>query len=170
MPKKTSETKFIVSPEWLEQQSACQSGRDYATKKKGDAAKIFAQCPRGDWLIWFLRRTNKITLGEARQCAVRFAELSLPLIAKRFPDEKRPARCIEAVKAYLAHPSDENKKLMLAARCEASKARWFMWAAAAASADAAADAAWLLARQNARHNFYKKAAKIVREIVKNHFI
>ena len=185
MPKKSS--KFIITAEWLEKECACSTGSAYALKLNGDAAKIYRTCPRGDWLIWLLRHTNKITLDQARQLAVLFAEMSLPFIAKRFPDEKRPALCVEAVKTYLAHPTEANKNLMLAARCEARKAYWNMWGIAAdadaadadaadadaddaAAAAAAAAAAWILTRQTARHHFYKSAAKIVREIVKNPFL
>jgi hypothetical protein len=38
----------------------CLEGLAFARLHKFDMPKIWAECPRGDWLIWWLRKTRQI--------------------------------------------------------------------------------------------------------------
>ena len=164
----------------------CSDGLEFARKHEFDFAKIYRLCPRADWLIWLLRRTDNITKPQAVEMAIKFAAPALARFEKKYPDDKRPRAALDAAKAWLANPTEANKILASAARCEARKAANGIWsiyyaaadaaaaadADAAAAADAAADAAaaaaaaWRMTHAASQ----KTAAKIVRAIVRNPFI
>ena len=111
----------------------CREGLVFARSHDFDAVKIYQTCPRGDWLIWLLRRTNTITKPQAVLLAVTCAEHVLEIFEKKYPGEKRPRLAIDSVKNWLANPTDENRKT-----CRTNSA-------AAAAADDAAAAAYVAA-------------------------
>ena len=126
----------------------CREGLVFARSHDFDAVKIYQTCPRGDWLIWLLRRTNTITKPQAVLLAVTCAEHVLEIFEKKYPGEKRPRLAIDSVKNWLANPTDENRKTCRTNSADAADAAAAYVAAyvaaydaAAYAADAAADAA-----------------------------
>ena len=121
----------------------CREGLDFAKKCDFDAVKIYNTCHRGDWLIWFLRRTNTITKPQAVLLAVTCAEHVLEIFEKKYPGDKRPRLAIDSVKNWLANPTEENRKAcrIAAYAADTSAAAYAAYAAAAAAYAAAADAA-----------------------------
>jgi hypothetical protein len=160
--------KITFTKSQLMEKRPCADGLAFAKSCDFDFHKIYETCPRGDWLIWLLRRSAMPTKEQSVKIACEIALQVLPILEKKYPDEKRPRKAIEAALAWLSNPTDENKALASAARCEASKAaqeiRSAWYSAAAAAAAAAADAA-----AAARKAMHLTAANIIREIVKNPF-
>ena len=141
----------------------CREGLVFARSHDFDAVKIYQTCPRGDWLIWLLRRTNTITKPQAVLMAVTCAEHVLEIFEKKYPGEKRPRLAIDSVKNWLANPTDENRKTCrIAADAAAYAAADAAYTAAyVAAADAAADAA----DPDARNEERQWQADKIREIV-----
>ena len=172
----------------------CAEGLRFVESCGFDFNKAYRTAPRGDWLLWLLRRCDgSITKPQAVEIAVAIAEKVLVIFENREPNDKRPRAAIEATKAWIANPTEANKTLASAARCEARKAAkelWIKWRFAAAAADAAdaaaadaadadadaaadaaadADAAYWSIRLAERETMHKWTAKTVRAIVKNPF-
>ena len=80
----------------------CADGLKFAVSCAFDFHKIYEPCPRGDWLMWLLRRAYMPTKEQSVEIAVKIAREVLPIIEKKYPDEKRPRRALEAVEAWLA--------------------------------------------------------------------
>jgi len=104
---------------------------------------------RLDWLIWLLWRHSEsgFSLGdtkvERKRALVRFAcwcaRRALPKFEAKYPNDKRPAKAIEAAEKWYESPVQENAAAAAAAAAAAFAA--FADAAAAAAAVAAAAAA-----------------------------
>ena len=78
-----------------------------------------------------MRLTGEIPLSVLRRFAVECAGHVLSIFEKKYPDDLRPRRAVEAAESYLDDPTDANEEEVEAA----------VWAAAGA-AGAAAGAAW----------------------------
>jgi hypothetical protein len=118
----------------------CAEGLTFADQCDFDAVKIWNTCPRGDWMIWLLRKTQSIDRQTSVKLACLWAEHVLSIYESKYPDDKRPRLAIEAAKAWADNPTDEKLALVKLAADEAWKARRSAYAATAAD-DAAADAA-----------------------------
>ena len=116
----------------------CREGLVFAESCDFDAVKIWNTCPRGDWMIWLLRKTQSIDKQTSVKLACLCAERVLSIYESKYPDDKRPRLAIEAAKAWADNPTDEKLALVKLAADEAWKAR--RSAAAYTAADAAADA------------------------------
>jgi hypothetical protein len=89
----------------------------------------------------------ELTTHQAVQLAIRCAESVLPIFEAAHPTEQRPRAAIQAARAWLLDPSDEQAEDARAAACAAwsaaDSAGWAADDAASAWAGwAAADAAW----------------------------
>ncbi|MBU6231505.1 hypothetical protein KGP36_02450 [Patescibacteria group bacterium] len=132
--------------------SACAEAREWL-KAEGvtTLAETWDTCPRADWMVWMLRRTDKWDKPMMVKIAIACAEQVLGIYETRQPGDDRPRKAIEAAKAYLADPSEKNrekarKSAAAAAYAAAAAAAYAAYAAAypayaAAAADDAADAA-----------------------------
>ena len=138
----------------------CREGLVFARSHDFDAVKIYQTCPRGDWLIWLLRRTNTITKPQAVLLAVTCAEHVLEIFEKKYPGDKRPRLAIDSVKNWLANPTEENRKTCrIAADAAAYAAADAAYTAAyVAAADAAADAAYAAYAADAADAAYTAAS------------
>ena len=58
-----------------------------------------------------------------QQLALKCAELVLPIYEKKFPNDSRPRKAIEAVKVYLLDPTDENDAIVVTNSDEADNAK-----------------------------------------------
>ena len=122
----------------------CHIGLVFAESCNFDAVKIWNTCPRGDWMIWLLRRTNTITKPQSVTVAVMCAEHVLDIFEKKYPGDKRPRQAIDVAKTWLANPTEENRQACrsaYAAYAAYADAAYVAYAAAAADAGVAAAAA-----------------------------
>ena len=119
----------------------CFEGLTFA-KQFSSLAEAWEKCERPAWMLWYLRRSNRLSKPESVRLAIAFAERALPSYEARCPGKLAPRKAIEAAKAWLEDPSEANRKAAdaYAAAYAAAYADAYA-AAAAAAADAAADAA-----------------------------
>ena len=148
-----------ITRKWLKKHDACEDAVEVFAKRekelKTDKEVINAAMKlyRFDWAIWLIvRLMNK---KQKVQYAVFAAELVLGVFEKRYPEDDRPRKAIEAAKAYLKRPCSKTKKAAYFAYISATFAPFAAFAASAAyaasvaafvasssatAADAAADA------------------------------
>lgn len=95
-----------------------------------------------------MRLVKEIPSTILREFAIDCAWRVLHIFERKYPDDKRPRLALEAAKAYLKFPTEENRERMAAARDAAGDAAWDAArdAAVAAARDAARVAAWAAAR------------------------
>jgi Immunity protein Imm5 len=137
-------TKIKLTEEWLRGENPCSDGLAFAARHKFNFRKIYAACPRSDWLLWLLRRAQAIDKPQAVQVSIACAEHVLDMYEKKYPEDKRPRQAIEAAQAWLQNPTEENRKAAAAAAAAAAydAAAYDAYAAAAAAAYAAYAAAY----------------------------
>ena len=109
--------------------SPCRGGLEFARSCKFDFPLIYNTCERGNWLIWLLRKTVRLTKPQAVQIAIVCAEHVLEKFEEKYPDDKRPRAAISAAKEWLKKPTDKN------ASAAADSAAAYADASAAAYAD-----------------------------------
>ena len=118
--------------------AACAEAREWARDAKGTTAQMYANCRRGDWLLWLAAKAGVdrkvVTLAA---CAVARTAL------KHVPEgELRPLQAIEAAEAWArGEPGATLEKVQEAAN-SASNAYYAAYAAAHATAAAASNAAF----------------------------
>lgn len=135
----------------------CRESRAWLAAQT-DALTAWQTCERGDWMIWWLRRTKRLNKPDAVRIAVACAERVLNLYESRHPGDDRPRKAIEAARAWNAHPSEETRQAAYAAAAAAYAAAAAAYAAAAAAA--AADA----------YAERKAQADIIRAIITNPWV
>ena len=70
----------------LSRLGACSDAHAWAEGAKGTPAQLWAQCPRGSWLLWLARVTGVLDRWTAADLACReFAPMALEAAAKRCP-------------------------------------------------------------------------------------
>ena len=118
----------------------CRDGLRFAEQCGFDAVKIYNGCPRGDWLLWLLRKVGVIDKPQAVTLAIVCAERVLTIYEQRKPGDFRPRQAIEAAKAWVENPTEKNRQAAAAAAAAtyaSAAAASAAYAAYAASADAA---------------------------------
>jgi hypothetical protein len=101
--------------------------------------KHLAQDDKQCWSEMRVVRAYEWTKTDSVAMAIYAAELVIGTYEKKYPDDKRPRQAIEAARAWLENPSEENRSAADAARAAAYAA--YAAYAAAYAAYAAADAA-----------------------------
>ncbi len=124
---------------WLDKHGACSPGVEWCEKNGIDSlGAAWVKCPRGDWMLWMLRQSRRLSRVRSVRLACVFARRALPVFERKCPGDKRPRLAIESAEKYAAEPTKENK---LAAASAAYAASAAADAASAAYAAYAADAA-----------------------------
>jgi len=117
-----------ITKEWLQEKSACPEGAKwFLDQKETDCVTVGEKLIREnklDWANWLLSRAMSHT--QQIKYAIYAAEQVIEIYEKEYPKDDRPRKAIEAAKAYLNKPTEENKAAA---------------SAAANAADAAANAA-----------------------------
>jgi hypothetical protein len=139
--------------------SPCADGLAFA-RKCGSLKRAWATCREPSWLFWFAQRTKIIDKPQAIELAVAFAERVLPLYERKYPDDLRPRKALEAAKKWLKAPTEENRTA--AASADACAATAYA-VADAANADDAAYAA-------AKNEEKKWQCDKIREVLGNPFL
>jgi hypothetical protein len=121
----------------LRRLDACEEAREWAGKKS--LAEVWSSCDRADWLLWLCGRMAGTEGWPTRQdivlVACLCAETALPIFEKKYPDDDRPRKAIEAARAW-ALCRDDAKALRGAAYAAAGAAAYAPYAAASAPASA----------------------------------
>ena len=113
-----------VTEKFLKDHRACSSGMQWVTENKLiglpriDFVKKLMENGKIDWANWLIvRLMNK---KQKVQYAIFAAEQVISIFEKKYPDDNRPRKAIEAAREYLNHPTKKNKT---AARSAAFSAR-----------------------------------------------
>ena len=128
-----------MTSEFFKTYQACPDGMKWVLDvlSKGETLRtLLPKFDRVDWMIWTLRRADALTKVQYVELAVICAQTVLGIYERKYPEDKRPRKAIEAAVAYAKNPCE---KMRIAAAAYA--AAYAAYAADAAAADAAADAA-----------------------------
>ena len=139
---------------------ACKDGIVWFKQQKNKEAKhILRQCLKDNqfkYANWYVSRL--FTKPQAVQYSIFNAERCISNYEQEYPNDNRPRKAIEAAKAWLLNPTEENRSAESAARSaaesaagsaawSAESAAWSAaWSAESAAWSAAESAAWSAAR------------------------
>ena len=130
-----------LTKEWLLEQNPCSDGLAFADSCGFDFAKIWQTCDREDWLIWLLRKAGLLDKPTSVRLAIECAEHVLEHFEKKYPNDKRPRKAIEAARKWLEDPTASASASAAYAASAASASASAAYAAASAAASAAYAAA-----------------------------
>ena len=132
-----------LTKQFLIKHKACPEGIVWFEKQRErDLIKILRLLVKDnhwDWANWLI--VCKMRYKEYVSYAVFAAEQVLPIYEKKYPDNKRPRKAIEAAKKCIKNPSRKNKVAASVAAAAAYAAAYVAANAAAAAANAAANVA-----------------------------
>ena len=99
-----------ITKEWLKDKGAC--GESYAEFEGSemDGVKAVKKCiriKRLDWANWLIVRIMEYK--QYVSYAVFAAEQVIDIFERKYPEDNRPRKAIEAAKSCIANPSKENK-------------------------------------------------------------
>ena len=111
------------------------------SKKYRSAKSAWANCERGDWLLWLAGKKAGPVGDEKRKklvlAACGCARLALPIWQKRYPDDKRVEVCLDTAERWARN--EATLEALQVSRINCSSAASYAYAAYAAYADDAAD-------------------------------
>ena len=124
----------MKTADFCEKYEPCRNGKAFALQYE-TMSEVWEKCTRPDWLFYILEKHAPLEKEQSVRLAIAFAETCLGKVKE---GEDRPRLAIEAAKAWLENPTEENRAAAYAA--DAADAAYAAYAsdAAAASADAAA--------------------------------
>ena len=138
----------IVKKEWLKGLDPCQDGFNYWLEvNKPHVFDFCKQCKEDnhlDWASWLIVRC--MSRKQYITYAIYSAELVLDNFEKKYPDDKRPRKAIEAAKAVLKNNTKANRSAACSAYSAADSAAYSAADSAARSAYSAAYSAYSAAR------------------------
>ena len=127
-----------LTKEWLKEIDACSEGVEwFNNQKETDGTKVIKKLieeDRIDWANWTICRV--FSKKQKIQYAVYAAEQVIDIFEKKYPDDKRPRKAIEAAKKCIENDTEENRSKAESAASAESAAR------SAESAASAWSAAW----------------------------
>jgi hypothetical protein len=132
----------IITDAWIEKYKPCQSALDWWNKKQKDSLTILNQLiddKKYNWADWMITRI--MHKHEYVAYAIFAAEQVIHIYEKKYPNDDKPRKAIEAAKRYLKNPTIKNKDAAYAASASAYAASASAYAAYAASASAYAASA-----------------------------
>ena len=125
-----------ITQDWLNEQNACSEGiRWFKDQKKTDAIDVLNALIKDnqlEWANWTIVRV--MTRPQYLAYAIYAAEQVIDIYEKKYPEDKRPRKAIDAAKSVLKNDTPKTRA-----------AAWEAWAAreaAGAAARAAAGEAW----------------------------
>ena len=140
----------------LTEWSACKEGVELFKSKCGESvdlkkfAKIAISLEKFDYAWWTIKHLLK--KEQSVKIAIYTAEKVIDVFEKKYPNDDRPRKAIEAAKAWLKEPTETNRAAYAAANADAANAAYaaanaYAAYAAAYAAYAAANAADAAAKQ-----------------------
>ena len=173
VPGARREEAMKITVEWLKAKSACAEGiLWFNAQKETDAVKVIHDLisdDKLDWANWLIVRVME--RKQYLASAIYAAEQVLDIFEKKYPDDKRPRKAIEAAKAVLANDTKENRNAAAVAAYASDAASDAASAAASAAAAAAAAVAAYAAyaaayASDAAYAAYAAAAAYVKKEMK----
>lgn len=102
---------MLITKKWLQEKSACPCGvKWFLAQKETDAVEVLEKLISENqlrWANWTIVRV--MNYKQYVSYAVFAAEQVLDIYEKKYPDNKRPRKAIEAAKRCIENPSEENK-------------------------------------------------------------
>lgn len=137
---------------WLQKERACQPVVDWfkSQKDKKDLKSQLKACERDnhlDYFNWMIVR--KLSRVDKVRYAVYAAEQVIDIFEKKYPNDARPRKAIQAAKKYIKNPSANNKN----AAADAADAAY--------AAYATADAAYATAKKQMQLKICKYGLKLL---------
>jgi len=100
---------MIITKAFLEKHGACADAYDwYLEQKTTDGDKLFKAAMKAKMyneIWWTLRR--KLNKKQSVKIAIYAAEQVIDIFEKKYPNDIRPRKAIQAVKKYLKNPTDK---------------------------------------------------------------
>ena len=84
----------------------------FAKSCGGDVQRFWDTCPRGDWLLWLIRKIGYLNEMDARKVGLAYAKKVLPVFEKTYPFNSNPSDCLKAVEDYIENPTVVNQRAM----------------------------------------------------------
>ena len=154
----------MKTADFCEKYEPCRNGKAFALQYE-TMSEVWEKCTRPDWLFYILEKHAPLEKEQSVRLAIAFAETCLGKVKE---GEERPRLAIEAAKAWLENPTEENRAAAYAADYAAYAA--YASDAAAASADAAAaDYAAYAAYAAAAYASDAAQCGMIRSAIKNPF-
>ena len=154
----------MKTADFCEKYKPCRNGKAFALQYE-TMSEVWDKCTRPDWLFYILEKHAPLEKEQSVRLAIAFAETCLGKVKE---GEDRPRLAIEAAKAWLENPTEENRAAAYAADYAAYAA--YASDAAAASADAAAaDYAAYAAYAAAAYASDAAQCGMIRSAIKNPF-
>jgi len=129
-----------ITLKWLKSQKACDEAIEkFKNQKETDFLKLMSLLIKKnklDWANWLIVR--KMKYKQYVSYAVFAAEQVIDIFEKKYPNDKRPRKAIEAAKKCIKNPSKKNKIAAHAAAYAADEAVTYAATYAAYAADYAA--------------------------------
>ena len=121
-----------ITQDWIDKNNPCPEAldwyKDYLDKEPIMILKRLIKAEKYDWANWFIVRVMEYRDYVAY--GVYAAESVIDIFKKKYPDDKRLRKAIEATKRCIENPSEENKEAAGEAAWAAARAA--AWAAGAA--------------------------------------
>ena len=129
----------MKTADFCEKYEPCRNGKAFDLQYE-TMSEVWDKCARPDWLFDILEKHAPLEKEQSVRLAIAFAETCLGKVKE---GEDRPRLAIEAAKAWLENPTEENRAAAYAAAYAASAAdaAYAAYASDAAAASASADAA-----------------------------
>ena len=151
-----------ITDKWLKEKGACKSDTEWFcnTFKTGTTEKELIEklieAEKTDWAWWYLKKV--LPKEQSVKIAIYAAEQVIKAFEKKYPEDDRPRKAIEAAKAYSKNPCNETAYAAVDVTYAAANA------AATAAAEAAAEAAYAAtAAAYAAYAAYAAAKKELRK-------
>ena len=121
-----------ITQKWLKEKGACRDAVKYFKRiTLTGNKKLLDRLEKDGHLVWANWGITRMLNHDGQiKYAIFAAELVLDIYEKRFPEDKRPRKAIEAAKQYLKTKSEEDRK---AAAYAANAAAYAAYAAANAA-------------------------------------
>ena len=130
----------MKTADFCEKYEPCRNGKAFALQYE-TMSEVWEKCTRPDWLFYILEKHAPLEKEQSVRLAIAFAETCLGKVKE---GEDRPRLAIEAAKAWLENPTEENRAdaadAAYAADAAAAGANAYAAAAYAANFDAYAAA------------------------------
>ena len=130
-----------ITDKWIKNKRPCEEALKWWDKTERNSTTILKNLIKEehyDWANWFIVRL--MTHDKKIRYAIYAAEQVIDIFEKKYPDNDRPRKAIQAAKNYLKDKTVKNKNDAAAASAYAASAYDDAASAAAAAYDAAAAA------------------------------
>lgn len=110
--------KIEFSKEYIYDNRGCYSKEQvdnlpFINNDKITIKMLFDNLPFKDFDYWLLQNC-KMTERDKEEYVYHYASFALPIFEERHPDNKKPREALEAKRAWIDNPTDENRRRIYA--------------------------------------------------------